>query len=239
MTAAHCLNQSESQILKIRAGEWDTSSRDEILPHQGRQVRNYVIHPQFYRGGLYNDVALLFLEQPVEIAGNVNTICLPEQGEIFDNSRCFATGWGKDKFGIDGQYQNVLKNIELSIVPKTSCLDKLRTTKLGRFYELHQSFICAGGELRKDTCNGKCNAFQFQNTAIFLKLLVIFVGDGGSPLVCPIKGSPGHFAQAGIVSWGVGCGSEIPGVYVNVPLFRDWIDEQMRSHQLSTATYEL
>lgn len=29
-------------------------------------------------------------------------------------------------------------------------------------------------------------------------------GDGGSPLVCEIIGSKGHYHQAGIVSWGVG-----------------------------------
>lgn len=64
-------------------------------------------------------------------------------------------------------------------------------------------------------------------------------GDGGSPLVCPIKNSPGRYAQAGIVAWGIGCGDEMPGVYVNVPLFRDWIDQQMQSHQHSTSAYKL
>lgn len=66
-----------------------------------------------------------------------------------------------------------------------------------------------------------------------------FVGDGGSPLVCPIKNAPDHYAQAGIVAWGIGCGDEMPGIYVNVPLFRDWIDEQMQAHQYSTSAYKL
>lgn len=159
MTAAHCLNQSESQILKIRAGEWDTKSKNEIIPHQDRQVRNYIIHPEFYGSSWYNDVALLFLAEPVEITGNVNTVCLPQQCEIFDGSRCFATGWGKDKFGNEGQYQNILKNIELPIVSKVPCLNNLRTTQLGKYFELHQSFICTGGELGMDTCKVKCEAF--------------------------------------------------------------------------------
>jgi secreted trypsin-like serine protease len=46
---------------------------------------------------------------------------------------------------------------------------------------------------------------------------LIFQGDGGAPLVCPIQGHPGHFYQAGIVAWGLRCGDEgIPGVYVVV-----------------------
>lgn len=33
---------------------------------------------------------------------------------------------------------------------------------------------------------------------------IFFLGDGGSPLVCPVNGKPGHYYQAGIVAWGIG-----------------------------------
>lgn len=182
LTAAHCLNQKEPKVLKIRAGEWDTQTRglrqiflfsfffsiqnnkilitispitkDEIFPHQDRQVRDFVVHPEYYRGGLFNDVALLFLAEPVVIAENVNTVCLPPQGEIFDGSRCFASGWGKDLFGKEGKYQVILKRVELPIVPRVPCSNKLRETRLGKHFNLHHSFICAGGERGKDTCKG-------------------------------------------------------------------------------------
>lgn len=81
------------------------SKLDEIFPHQDRQVRDYIIHPEYYKGGLFNDVALLFLAEPLEIAENVNTVCLPAHGDNFDGSRCFASGWGKDLFGKEGKYQ--------------------------------------------------------------------------------------------------------------------------------------
>lgn len=68
-------------------------------------MRNFVTHPDYYKGGLFNNIALLFLASPFEIAENVNTVCLPQQGDIFDGSRCFASGWGKDLFGKEGKYQ--------------------------------------------------------------------------------------------------------------------------------------
>lgn len=85
--------------LTVRAGEWDTQTANEPLPHQDRQVGAIALHPGFKRGPLFNNYALLILAKPVDLADNVETICLPEAGESFDYSRCFATGWGKDKFG--------------------------------------------------------------------------------------------------------------------------------------------
>lgn len=65
-----------------------------------------------------------------------------------------------------------------------------------------------------------------------------FAGDGGSPLVCHVRN--GQYAQAGIVSWGIGCGADqTPAVYTNVALFRHWIDQQMESRRYSTSAYYL
>lgn len=46
---------------------------------------------------------------------------------------------------------------------RTDCQNRLRTTRLGTYFQLHSSFVCAGGEANRDTCRG----------------------DGGGPLVCP------------------------------------------------------
>ncbi|CAH0559486.1 unnamed protein product [Brassicogethes aeneus] len=215
VTAAHCIAQKKNQF-KIRAGEWDTQTTQELYPHQDRDVASSVIHPQYYAGALYNDIALLFLRQPVTPAENVDVICLPPKGTVSDHSRCFASGWGKDVFGKQGKYQVILKKIDLPVVPRQTCQDKLRTTRLGKYFELHPSFICAGGEPGKDTCKG----------------------DGGSPLVCPIPGQTDRYYQAGIVAWGIGCGeNNTPGVYANVASFRDWIDEQMRKANVDFDSY--
>lgn len=216
LTAAHCVYGKEPHLLKVRAGEWDTQSKDELYPHQDRNVVDFVIHEQYYKGGLFNDVALLFLSEPVAIAENVNTICLPPQDYNFDFKRCFASGWGKDLFGKQGKYQVILKRVELPVVPHDSCEATLQTTRLGSHFKLDKSFICAGGEPGRDTCKG----------------------DGGSPLVCPIPGTVHQYFQAGIVAWGIGCGEDkTPGVYVNVPLFRNWIDEKLGQRKFHPSSY--
>lgn len=78
-----------------KAGEWDTQTINEPYPHQDRNVMEVVIHEHYKPGSHFNDVALLFLDKPVELAENINTVCLPPQDFNFDHKRCYATGWGK------------------------------------------------------------------------------------------------------------------------------------------------
>lgn len=206
LTATHCVINAQPHLLVARAGEWDTQTKQEVLPHQDARVKEIILHENYNKGALYNDVALLILATPYTWEENVRPICLPQPGANFDHSRCFATGWGKDKFGKDGTYQLILKKIDLPVVPRDTCQANLRKTRLGKFFNLDKSFMCAGGERGKDTCKG----------------------DGGSPLVCPDPNNPKRYYQAGIVAWGVGCGEEnVPGVYANVPYLRNWINEKL------------
>uniref|UniRef100_A0A2M3Z534 Phenoloxidase-activating factor 2 n=1 Tax=Anopheles braziliensis TaxID=58242 RepID=A0A2M3Z534_9DIPT len=216
VTAAHCLNKIQASELIVRAGEWDTQTKNEIYPHQDRTVKEIVIHPQYYKGGLHNDVALLFLNSPFQLNNIIQPVCLPPQDAQFDHQTCFATGWGKDLYGKAGIYQTILKKIDLPIMPNDQCQAALRTTELGPGFTLHKSFICAGGEPGKAACQG----------------------DGGSPLVCPIPNTQDQYYQTGIVVWGVGCGENgIPGFYANVAKFRNWIDQHMIQRNFGTSSY--
>ncbi|XP_072376861.1 phenoloxidase-activating factor 2-like [Diabrotica undecimpunctata] len=215
MTAAHCVLGLDHTLLTIRVGEWDTKSQDEPLPHQDTTLREMLIHPNFILKSLRNDIALLFLNEPVTLRNNVGIICLPPQNFAMDNVMCTASGWGKDTFK-KGRHSSILKKVDLPLVSRESCIASLKKTRLGSFYRLHVSFICAGGEENKDTCKG----------------------DGGSPLVCPIPNEPNRFYQMGIVSWGIGCGENgTPGVYVNVPMFTNWIDKQLAKRNLDPSAY--
>ena len=176
-----------------------------------------MIHPKFQPGPLFNDIALLFLETPVDVAPHIGVVCLPPPDLIVNDSRCFTTGWGKNNFGKEDMYQVILKKVDLPVVPSDTCQEYLRNTRLGKYFNLDESFVCAGGEEGKDACTG----------------------DGGSPLVCPIEGYPEKYVQVGIVAWGIGCGHlMIPGVYVNVNLFRRWIDEELTSRNFDISVYQ-
>jgi len=208
LTAAHCVEKSRNNVagLKVRCGEWDTQTTSEPYPHQDRAVQAMKIHPEFEGRNLFNDFAVLFTESNFDLDYHLDTVCLPQPEEAFDGNNCFATGWGKDKFGSAGEYQVVLKEIDLPVVNNDICQNSLRTTRLGKRFRLHPSFMCAGGIPGKDTCKG----------------------DGGSPLVCPSKFTPNTYVQAGIVAWGIGCGETgTPGVYADVSKAVCWIDQAM------------
>ena len=67
---------------------------------------------------------------------------------------CFATGWGKDRFGRKGEYKTILKQVKLGMIDFESCEEKLRETRLTRFFELDKSFTCAGGNKGKVSVQG-------------------------------------------------------------------------------------
>merc|ERR1712013_936507 len=156
LTAAHCAAkfQQEPTKLKIRCGEWDTQNQTEPRPHQDRYVQNLDIHPEFNPRNLANDWAVLYTSQDFDLQAHIDTICLPQPEELFDFQTCFATGWGKDQFGAAGNYQVVLKEIDLPVVGHDQCEASLRTTRLGKRFQLDDSLICAGGVDGEDTTPG-------------------------------------------------------------------------------------
>lgn len=93
LTANHCLKGTHvtpSNFL-VRAGEWDRSSNLEFATHQDRYVAQIISHPQYYSGGLFNDIAILKWAQPLEREVNVAAICLPEESEVFEAGK-YCTG---------------------------------------------------------------------------------------------------------------------------------------------------
>lgn len=146
ISAAHCVHDKNKDLLSVRAGEWDTQTKNEVYGHSDHDVDEIVVHENFKAGPLHNGVALLFLKTPVKYQPHISPVCLPQTSTRFDKNRCFITGWGKDVFGKEGKYQVILKKIDVPIVPLATCQAQLRETRLGKRFKLHDSFLCAGGE---------------------------------------------------------------------------------------------
>ncbi|XP_014248389.1 uncharacterized protein LOC106666034 isoform X1 [Cimex lectularius] len=201
LTAAHCIKSYTAFDLRVRLGEWDVNHDVEFFPYEERDVLNVNVHPEFYAGTLYNDLAILRLERAASagVSPHISPACLPDQHADFTGARCWTTGWGKDAFGDYGKYQNILKEVDVPVLSHHQCQAQLQQTRLGYDFKLHPGFVCAGGEEGKDACKG----------------------DGGGPMVCE-RG--GIWQLVGVVSWGVGCGQYgVPGVYVKVQHYLPWI----------------
>ncbi|BET03234.1 serine protease [Nesidiocoris tenuis] len=200
LTAAHCIKSYTAYDLRVRLGEWDVNHDVEFFPYEERDVSQLTVHPDFYAGTLYNDLAILRLDRPTSSnAPHISPACLPEPQADFSGARCWTTGWGKDAFGDYGKYQNILKEVDVPVLSHHQCQSQLQQTRLGYDFKLHPGFICAGGEEGKDACKG----------------------DGGGPMVCERHGI---WSVVGVVSWGVGCGQYgVPGVYVKVQQYLPWI----------------
>jgi len=205
LTAAHSVISYTPYDIRVRLGEWDVNHDVEFYPFVERDVTAIKIHPQYYAGTLQNDIAIMRLNQKVDLTltPHIGIPCLPTHEVNFGGKRCWTTGWGKNSFGQGGSYQNILKEVDVPVVNRGHCQSLLRQTRLGPSYNLSPGMLCAGGEEGKDACKG----------------------DGGGPLTCM---NNGLWYLAGIVSWGIGCGLPgVPGVYVDVAYYENWIKENM------------
>jgi len=216
ITAAHKLkNLQEYDELIVRVGEYDASGFNppEQRKHAEYTVRRILKHSGFNPKRLDNDIAILYTVKPILLSplNNVNAACLPSCRDQFSyrfnngtGTRCWVAGWGKDSS--NGNFQFIQHKVDLALVDNQSCETKLKTALnnrkrgTGDRFQLSSSEICAGGEVGKDACTG----------------------DGGSPLVCQAKS--GRWTVVGLVTWGVGCASYLPGVYARVSHFKRWID---------------
>lgn len=144
------MDRLNASLLIVRGGEWDQTETGNLYPSYDRNVKEIESHEKYSRGGLHNDIALLFLKDPMPIKEHINVACLPPQNFNFDGNNCTASGWGK-KFINDTEHQEILKKVDLPIVSHSECENIFRRVGRNINFKLDKSFICAGGEKGKDT----------------------------------------------------------------------------------------
>ena len=80
----------------VRVGEHD------LVIHEGTEteytVKKAILHPDYNRDTVDNDIALLELPELVRLDANAALACLPKQDEpLPTQDHCSIIGWGKEK----------------------------------------------------------------------------------------------------------------------------------------------
>ncbi|XP_045457020.1 phenoloxidase-activating factor 2-like [Melitaea cinxia] len=218
LTVAHKIDEISASNLKVRAGEWDTKTIEEAYPHQERNVKKIIIHEEYIRLRAHYDFALVILEKPFDLnnSPHIGIACL-DRSLPPPGTQCYSMGWGEDFKTATHKYAEILKKVPLPLVDGNKCQNKYRNSKLGRTYNLHKTLTCAGGEPDVDTC----------------------LGDGGSSLVCPVPDKVGvRYSMVGMVVYGLGCGTDLPGVYAKVPEVYDWVQTKMVEEGFTTSSFK-
>ncbi|XP_068801291.1 ovochymase-2 isoform X2 [Struthio camelus] len=207
VTAAHCFNSKEQyrDLWTVVTGLHDLAEQEY---RQKRTIKQFIIHPSFNKTTMDCDIALLRLAEPLEFNHYVRPVCLPAKEEAVQPSRvCVVTGWGAHAG--DREKGKKLHQLEVPIL----VLDTCQSYYVNLPSKVTQRMICAGFPLEegKDSCTG----------------------DSGGPLVCPSEDDSGFYTLNGITSWGLGCGKKsYPGVYTNVGVFVDWIQQSVNTSDL-------
>lgn len=166
------------------------------------KVKNVIYHPDFNPGNFGNDIALIQLEKPAGVP------VMPLTGDI-DRANDLAglaatvVGWG---FTAESQSFDTellpadLQEVELPVADIAACRAAYTDSAL-KGNSIDDRNLCAGFKVGgRDACRG----------------------DSGGPLM--LRAETGGWVQAGVVSWGEGCGRQGRfGVYTRVAAFESWI----------------
>jgi len=150
---------------------------------------------------LQKDIALLELETPLKLEGNVGSLCLISDMDQEESDNCYVAGWGYKEYfgGLNFDYvSNEQNSVKMPVVSNKEC---------NAVYDdlIPKDILCAGWkEGKKDAC----------------------FFDGGSALAC--KGANDRWYVNGIVSTGYECARpDGYSFYTRVRLFTDWIIESI------------
>ena len=196
LTAAHC---ADSLVLveDLPAVPWPAvgvtayTGSNQAAGGDPQSVSRVIIHPDYDKTNSQNDVALMQLAEPVDLA----TVQIAGPGEEplwAPGTMSTIIGWGDTEEG-DGAGSDSLREAEVPVVSDADCARAYSEMSYIDFADdLH---LCAGflGQGGVDSCQG----------------------DSGGPLLVPA--ADGAFRVAGVTSTGEGCArKEYPGVYTEI-----------------------
>jgi hypothetical protein len=198
LTAAHCVEffaglhdfegvspESLNVLLGVRNLPFTEGPRLKVV--------GVVVHPQYNKSSLENDLALVKLAQPVSVA----PLALARQSDAAlyqAGASATVLGWGFTS----PDYPILPVTLQQAAVPIQS--DATCLSELGRYFK-GATMLCAGTKASSPTATDGVDSCK---------------GDSGGPMV--VADGNGGWKLVGVVSWGLGCANNLTrGVYSEVP----------------------
>lgn len=216
VTAAHCMaGESPSSMVVGVVANGDRRDPDPTV----RSVARIIIHPDYSRQTMDNDIAVVHLSAPLRGSATTRP-ARPSDSRLFAAGAAVrSAGWGR--LSTAGAEPRIVQVAEMVAFPETSCgggneaftVGALTFAPWGSDDVRPEYMLCAAGVRSLDS-----------------KVIDTCVGDSGGPL---LGGSGTSTRLVGIVSWGPTSCAEMdggaagrPGVYTRVAAYTDFLRDE-------------
>ncbi|KAL2307016.1 hypothetical protein Nmel_004969 [Mimus melanotis] len=114
LTAAHCFVNELPPDLTVAVGGVDLN-----LPLEEHNPDSLILHEEFNRTSLQNDIALILLSNPIEFSKEKIPACLPFVCDMDTWQLCWAAGWENTSAA-----SHVLQKTQMKLISKEKCLEQ-------------------------------------------------------------------------------------------------------------------
>ena len=97
ITASHCVYGFRKERISVRLLEHDRKMSNFLKID--RKVTEIITHPKYNARTYDNDIAIVRLDEPVEMTELMHPVCMPTPGKSFKGETGTVTGWGALKVG--------------------------------------------------------------------------------------------------------------------------------------------
>lgn len=155
LTAAHCLywrantNPDFARYLQVRVGSSNRTSGGIY-----KSIRKAIIHENYNRTNLDNDIAILILTNPIIYTPKSQPIALPRQDETVKvNQTVIVSGWGTQNHS-HPYLPQILHSVAVDIVSQEACRRAYARNGTSAENIITDNMVCAGIENigGKDSC---------------------------------------------------------------------------------------
>ncbi|NXL80686.1 PRS55 protease, partial [Leptocoma aspasia] len=126
LTAAHCFADELPPDLTVAVGGVDPS-----LPLEEHNPDSLILHEEFNRTSLQNDIALILLSNPIEFSMEKSPICLPFVCDMDRWQHCWAAGWESTGAALlillfsFAAASHVLQKTRMKLICREKCLEQI------------------------------------------------------------------------------------------------------------------